>query len=109
MTDRDSSGKFVSGNTGGPGRPKRKFEEKYILALTNAVSEGQWQAIITRAISDAQRGDWRARQWLADYIIGKPVQQLDIDTTNKVLQVQYVNDWRGDNVSQSDSIEEIEG
>ena len=108
MTNRDSSGRFISGHgVKSPGRPRREFEEKYVLALTSRTTAEDWQLIIDRAIADAKRGDWRARQWLADYIIGKPVQQLDIDTTNKILEVQYINDWRGDIESPGIDVEKL--
>ena len=95
MTSRDSKGRFVSGhNVKSPGRPTREHDAKYLKALSSNVSDQDWLEIIEACIKHAKRGDWRARQWLSDYLVGKPVQAVDIDTTNKVLEVVYMNDWR---------------
>ncbi len=75
---RDSQGKFVKGNGGGPGRPKKAKEERYYEILVSTVTFADWQAIIKRAVSDAKKGDTSARKWLADYLIGPPVERKEI-------------------------------
>lgn len=76
MAERNEQGKFVKGNGGGPGRPKRSTEEKYLASLQSAVSVKDWRDIVDKAVFQAKRGDARARQWLSDYLIGPPVQKL---------------------------------
>lgn len=73
-------GRFVKGNTLGGrsegGRPKRKTEESYLVALSENVSMDDWKAIVLRAVDDAKKGDWRARKWLSDYLLGTPVHRV---------------------------------
>ena len=77
MATRNKKGQFVKGHSGGPGRPKRKVEEEYLDALRLAVSPDDWNAIIGKAVDQAKRGDSTARKWLADYLIGAPVQRTE--------------------------------
>lgn len=69
---RDKKGRFVTGNGGGPGRPKKERKERYYEITMTACTFEDWQAIVTRAIQDAKRGDTAARKWLADYLVGVP-------------------------------------
>ena len=83
VESRDQTGRFVKGHPGNPeakGRPKRKTEDKYLLALQKCVKLGDWKAIGKRAVAQAKTGDYRARQWLSDYLLGKPIQELKIET-----------------------------
>ncbi len=75
---RDENGRFVKGNGGGPGRPKREREVEYYRILQTAVSPEDWQLIVNKAVSEAKRGDAVARKWLADYLIGPPVERKEI-------------------------------
>jgi len=84
---RDSQGRFVKGYSGNPsGRPSREHEKRYFDVTLAAVSVEDWQAIVTRAIHDAKRGDTSARKWLADYVLGLPVQKLE-QLTDGVLEI----------------------
>ena len=75
---RDGTGKFVKGNGGGPGRPKKAREERYREILLNTVTFDDWQDIIKRAVNDAKKGETSARKWLSDYLIGPPVERKEI-------------------------------
>ncbi|MBC8445784.1 MAG: hypothetical protein H8D74_01155 [Chloroflexi bacterium] len=79
MAKRDSKGRFVKGQSGNPlGRAKRKSEDEYLAALSKRVSLRDWLAVVDKAIELAKsEGDWRARQWLSDYLIGKPTQRIE--------------------------------
>jgi hypothetical protein len=70
MSDRLSNGTFAPGNSGGPGRPRRRTEKEYLAALVEGVSIEDWQAIVKRALDDAKGGDYRARDWLGKYLVG---------------------------------------
>lgn len=77
---RDKKGRFVKGHSGNEkGRPKRDTEDKYLQALRDSVPLKEWKAICERAIKDAKDGNNQARQWLSDYLLGKPIQELRVD------------------------------
>ena len=78
MAARKTDGTFAKGHTGNPnGRPKRSTEEKYLTALSRRVPLKEWAKIIDVAIARAKAGDGQARQWLSDYLMGKPVQRTE--------------------------------
>ncbi len=83
MDDRDNNGRFANGNGAskghrpGPGRPKRPVEEKYRQWLIGRVSQADWEMIVDVAKSRAKCGDDRARQWLSDWCMGKPVERQE--------------------------------
>ena len=76
---RDVRGRFVTGNKGGPGRPNAQAELQYLASLSEVVSRGDWEKIISRAVKDAKNGDHRARQWLTNYLIGRPKERGEIN------------------------------
>jgi hypothetical protein len=90
---RDKSGKFVKGHENvSPGRPKREREEIYYRILMTACSADDWALIIDKAVKQAKAGDATARKWLADYLIGPPVERKEItgaDGNAVVLTVVY--------------------
>lgn len=76
---RDEKGRFVKGTCGNPkGRGKKETEESYLQAFRDKVLPSDWAAIIARAMGDAKRGDAVARKFIADYMIGPPMQRAEI-------------------------------
>jgi hypothetical protein len=67
---RDRLGRFVEGNCGGPGRPKRPIEREYLGVLNEACSLTDWQAICFKAVQLAKEGDKPARDWLTHLLLG---------------------------------------
>ena len=65
-------GRFLPGNPGGPGRPRRAIEADYLAALSEAVPMESWRAIIAKAVEQARDGDAKAREWLSNHLVGKP-------------------------------------
>ncbi len=61
----------------GGGRAPRPVEEKYRLWLIGRVSQADWEMIVDVAKSRAKCGDDRARQWLSDWCMGKPVERTE--------------------------------
>jgi hypothetical protein len=77
--DRLSNGTFAPGNSGGPGRPRRRTEQEYLAALVEGVSLDDWGAIVKRAVDDAKLGNYRARDWLGKYLVGDdPLSVLEL-------------------------------
>ena len=91
--ERDKRGHWQKGQSGNPrGRPKKEREVLYYKLLQTQVSAADWIEIINKAVSQAKKGDAVARKWLADYIIGPPVERKEItgaDGNNIVLTVLY--------------------
>jgi hypothetical protein len=67
-----SNGRFLPGNSGGPGRPRRLTEAAYLAALAEEVPLEVWRIICQRAVRDALAGDHKARDWLSRYLMGNP-------------------------------------
>lgn len=93
MAERDENGKFVKGNPGGPGRPKKEREMKFYDLTLSTVTFDDWKEIIKKAVIQAKRGDGVARKWLADYIMGPPVQRLESTGADGGAIVVSVKGW----------------
>ena len=79
MVERDESGKFIKGVSGNPqGRPKKEREERFYEITLSTVGFEDWKAIIQKAVKQAKAGDSMARKFLADYIMGPPVQRSEV-------------------------------
>ncbi len=95
---RDAQGRFLKGKIPGPGRKPVKKEERYYRITCDSVSEEDWIDIVTKAVRQAKNGQWRAREWLANYIIGRPVQLVDANVNHRVIEVIIDDSW-GNNPS----------
>jgi hypothetical protein len=70
---RDERGLFARGNCGGPGRPRGKGSrpiEDYRRITTEACTPQKWKRIVERAVSQAESGNHRAREFLARILLG---------------------------------------
>jgi hypothetical protein len=76
---KDSQGRFVQGNVGGPGRPRRRAGDR-LAAIEAGVTSDVWRRIIAQAVADALAGDHRARAWLSRYLIAEPSSQTGADS-----------------------------
>lgn len=82
--DRDNKGRFVKGNqaaknhTGAGGRPSKSREIRYYEITVTTCTFKEWKQIIHKAVDQAMRGDSVARRFLADYLVGTPVQDHNI-------------------------------
>lgn len=70
MEQRGRNGQFIEGNGGGPGRPPRRTEATYLRATSAACSVEDWTEIVARAVTDAKAGNAKAREFLAEYVLG---------------------------------------
>lgn len=74
---RDEKGRFVKGASGNPqGRLPKETEKTYLEVCQNTCTFDVWHEITMKAIEQAKRGDARARQWLSDYLVGKPISMV---------------------------------
>jgi hypothetical protein len=94
MDDRDEKGRFVKGVSGNPGG-KPLDQTKYLKKIDTTMSLKEWRAIVLKAIEQAKRGDPKARQWLSDYLLGKPTQRQEItgaEGTRFVINLSWDDD-----------------
>lgn len=84
--ERDRNGRFAPGNAGGPGRPRRAVEQEYLAVLSDELPVSRWRKIAQKAIEDAENGDWRAREWLAKYVLG-PDPRVDVISYRGALRL----------------------
>jgi hypothetical protein len=94
MAGRDEKGRFIKGSSGNAsGRAPRVREERYYEILRQSVSEDDWKAIIVKAISQAKHGDQQARKWIADYLIGPPIERKEVTGADgNALQIIIVDE-----------------
>ena len=75
---RSTNGRFGTGNSYGKGRPARSVEQDYLAALSEICTPERWKNIIERAITNAEQGEAKARMFLASYLMGRPVQRMQV-------------------------------
>ena len=86
MGQRDEKGRFVKGQSGNPkGRPPKTREERYYGIAVSAVPFKQWRKIIKKAAQRAESGDISALRFLADYLLGRPQQFVDVTSGGEKL------------------------
>lgn len=68
------------------GRMPRVVEDKYIKKLHSTTKISDWVAICSKAIEQAKDGDDKARRWISEYLIGKPLQGLDLTSKGEKIQ-----------------------
>lgn len=83
--------KFLPGNPGGPGRPRRAIEERYLRKISSSVTMNEWKEIILMAVEQAKGGDATARRWLSEYLIGRPLPLPE--TAKEPKDVKIVVRW----------------
>lgn len=75
----ENSGQFKKGQSGNPsGRPPKEREIRYMEITQSACTFKDWRLIVKKAVEQAKRGDTQARKWLADYLVGPPVQKQEV-------------------------------
>lgn len=98
----------MKGASGNPqGRLPKQVEQTYLQVCEGVCSFDVWREITMKAVEQAKRGDARARQWLSDYLIGKPLQMVmavqnkqDTEITVKLIRdgiVKKLGDMVGEN------------
>jgi hypothetical protein len=65
----------------------RRTESDYMGVLLDAVSLEDWRSVVAAAVVAAKAGDPRARAWLGQYLVGKPVATAPAPLTVVVQQL----------------------
>lgn len=47
------------------------------------VTSKKWTRIVMKAVDQATEGDWRARKWLGDYLMGPPTRRVEAEVVVK--------------------------
>ena len=61
---------FKPGQPGGPGRPRRETERRYLKAAVGAVPLCRWRGVVKKCLEQAEAGDRHAREFLRRVLIG---------------------------------------
>src|SRR5262249_7667878 len=61
---------FQRGNPGGPGRPPRTAEEKYLDSVTSACAPADLKAVTAKVLEKARAGDMKAAALLFKVLLG---------------------------------------
>jgi len=94
IVKRNDRGQFMKGTSGNKGG-RSSMKSGYIALLKAAVTPAKWKKIINACVQQAIEGDRYARSFLADYVIGRPQQYVELSAV-------------GDSVSKSGFITEYE-
>lgn len=70
--NRGKGGRFKKGCKGGPGRPKKSAEDKYLDEFRKGVSLAAFRRVTKKVVEMAETGDLKAARLLFEYGIGKP-------------------------------------
>lgn len=70
---RGKKGQFAKGNPGGPGRPPKTREDKYLDEFRKTVSIASIGRVTKKLLEMAESGDLKAMDLLLKYAIGKPL------------------------------------
>lgn len=65
----------------------RRTEGDYMGALLDTVTLDDWRAVVAGALQAAKDGDAQARNWLAQYLIGRPEGKAPTPLTIMVQQL----------------------
>ena len=76
MIARSEKGQFVTGGSGGPGKPKRT---DFADLLRKTITDVQAQEIYRQAIKQAERGDAKARTWLFSFLMSPAPRTLKVE------------------------------
>jgi hypothetical protein len=91
----------VKGNPGNPraqGRPPRSKEQTYLDATVAAVPISEWAKVVEKALTQAKKGDAKAREWLGKMLVGSdpiPLAQLVEELQAEILRIKDAESTNG--------------
>lgn len=99
---RDENGRFIAGNPGSPGRPKRQTEVDYLSIMEECLTVAKWRQIVNAAIELAIKGDARSRRWISDYCLGRPAQIIELRGAEQMQLSQLIDFCKTESIAPSD-------
>lgn len=101
-TERDAHGHFKKGHSvRSPGRPKAAVEVEYMNILKQGVTADDFRKIVNTAVSRAMAGDAKAREWIGNYTLGKPLTTIALQAADQVLLNQLLQQFEARGMSAS--------
>ncbi len=76
----------------------KKHAEQYNAILAEELTPDRWRNIVAMAIQEAETGGpdgHRARQWLGNYVMGRPIERIKAEIDLNVRQ-EFTKDQRAD-------------
>lgn len=101
LEQHDERGRFTPGNrsaaggTSRMGRASMARETAYLKRMQEVVTVEEWEEICKTAVIDAKAGNWRARSWLSDYLLGKPAILVDATVTARMAPIAVLPPLEG--------------
>jgi hypothetical protein len=74
MAERDAQGHFAPGNSGGPGNPMAQRVNQLRVALLEAITPEDMQAVAAALLGAAKNGDVAAAKELFTRCLGRPLE-----------------------------------
>ena len=78
MRKRDGNGRFVKGDSGGPGRPTRTIEEDFAGLFSKELTPEIKMKILAKLFAKAKKGDFNSIRLVLAYGLGSPEQFTNI-------------------------------
>lgn len=75
------------GKRNGAGRKKaaiNDYQAKMRAIVADTVRPKDWETVILTSLAQAQAGDKSAREWLADWVMGKVPDEINVNAKAKV-------------------------
>ena len=89
---RNAQGRFVAGNSGGPGNPHAQRVAAVRAALMEAVTDEDLRQIVQALVLKAKGGDTMAAREILDRLLGKAKQEVQMGGG---LALQHLQDITG--------------
>ncbi len=74
---------------------QRQTESAYMAVVMRVCGLEVWQAVVQKAVDDAQQGDAKARDWLTRYLLGEPSARLKAPRPTRVIAEQELGEEDG--------------
>ena len=83
---------FQPGQSGNPnGRPKREAEAAALDTFRKRFNNGNFAEVLDALMRQAKKGNMAAIKLVMEYLLGKPVQELDMNQDGDLrITVEYV-------------------
>lgn len=95
-TGRDSKGRFIKGNPGGPGRPPAASAHEHRRAMLAAVGPDVVARVMRKLAAQALEGDVAAARLLPDRVLGR-VMDAELQERLERLEDMLMNGGDGGN------------